>query len=40
MLIENTLLGVVDKVEIAMQRLRSFEPEDGYYVAFGGARTA
>ena len=38
MLIENTLLGTVNKEEIAMQRLRSFEPEDGYYVAFGGGK--
>lgn len=37
MLIENTLLGVVDKVDIAIRRLKSFELEDGYYVAFGGA---
>ena len=37
MLIENTLLGDVDKVDIAIRRLKSFEPEDGYYVAFGGA---
>lgn len=38
MLIENTLLGVVDKVDIAIRRLKSFEPEDGYYVAFGGGK--
>ena len=38
MLIENTLLGTVNKEETAMQRLRSFEPEDGYYVAFGGGK--
>ena len=38
MLIENTLLGTVNKEEIAIQRLRSFEPSDGYYVAFGGGK--
>ena len=38
MLIENTLFGTVNKEEIAMQRLRSFEPSDGYYVAFGGGK--
>ena len=27
-----------DKVEIAVQRLRSFEPPDGYYVAFSGGK--
>lgn len=40
MLIENTLFGTRDKVAEAIQRLKSFEPEDGYYVAFGGGRTA
>ena len=38
MLIENTLFGVVDKVEIAIRRLKSFEPSDGFYVAFGGGK--
>lgn len=38
MLKENTLFGERDKVAEAMQRLRSFEPEDGYYVAFGGGK--
>ena len=29
---------IKDKVEIAVQRLRSFEPPDGYYVAFSGGK--
>ena len=29
---------IVDKVELAVQRLRSFEPPDGYYVAFSGGK--
>lgn len=38
MLIENTLFGNVDKVEIAIARLRLHEPPDGYYVAFSGGK--
>lgn len=38
MLKENTLFGVRDKVAEAIQRLRSFEPEEGYYVAFSGGK--
>ena len=37
-LIDNTLFGTVDKVEIAIARLREFEPEEGYYVAFSGGK--
>ena len=29
---------IKDKVEIAVQRLRSFEPPEGYYVAFSGGK--
>ena len=29
---------IKDKVEIAIQRLKSFEPEEGYYVAFSGGK--
>ena len=29
---------VKDKVELAIQRLKSFEPEEGYYVAFSGGK--
>lgn len=28
----------IDKVEIAKQRLRSFEPKEGYYLAFSGGK--
>lgn len=38
MLVENTLFGVRDKVQEAIQRLKSFEPEEGYYVAFSGGK--
>lgn len=27
-----------DKVETAIQRLKSFEPEEGYYLAFSGGK--
>ncbi len=30
--------GEVDKVEIAKERLRAFEPEEGYYLAFSGGK--
>ena len=26
------------KVDLAIQRLKSFEPEEGYYVAFSGGK--
>jgi phosphoadenosine phosphosulfate reductase len=39
MLVENTLLwGLVDKVEIAIQRLRMYEPPEGYYGADSGGK--
>lgn len=38
MLIENTLFGTRDKVAEAIQRLKSFEPKEGYYVAFSGGK--
>jgi len=37
-LIENTLFGVRDKVQIAIDRIRQFEPPEGYYVAFSGGK--
>ena len=37
-LIENKLWGVEDKVEIAIARLREFEPAEGYYLAFSGGK--
>ena len=37
-LVEYTMDGVVDKVQIAIDRLRNFEPPEGYYVAFSGGK--
>jgi len=37
-LFEQTLFGTVDKVQEAIQRLRSFEPAEGYYLAFSGGK--
>jgi phosphoadenosine phosphosulfate reductase len=38
MLVENTLLGTIDKVQIAIERLQQFEPPEGYYLAFSGGK--
>lgn len=38
MLLENTIFGVRNKVQIAIERLKQFEPEDGYYVAISGGK--
>lgn len=38
MLLENTLFGVRDKVKDALEMLREFEPEDGYYLAYSGGK--
>jgi len=38
MLVENTIFGVRDKVAIAIDRLRYFEPEEGYYLCFSGGK--
>ena len=37
-LIEETLFGTVDKVQIAIDRLKAFEPADGYWLAFSGGK--
>lgn len=37
-LIECTLWGDRDKVQIAIERLRQFEPDEGYYLAFSGGK--
>ena len=37
-LISNKLWGVEDKVQIAIDRLREFEPAEGYYLAFSGGK--
>lgn len=38
MLRENTLFGEVDKVQIAIDRLREYEPPEGYYLAYSGGK--
>jgi phosphoadenosine phosphosulfate reductase len=38
MLIDHTLFGVVDKVAIAIERLKAFKPPEGYYGAFSGGK--
>ena len=38
MLVEHTLFGVIDKVQIAVERLKTFEPPDGYFLAFSGGK--
>lgn len=38
MLIENTLFGTTDKVQIAIDRLKTFEPPEGYFLAFSGGK--
>lgn len=38
MLVENTLFGVRDKVQMALDMLREFEPEEGYYLAYSGGK--
>lgn len=37
-LVESTLFGVRDKVQMALDMLREFEPEDGYYLAYSGGK--
>ena len=37
-MLTDTGIRTVDKVEIAIQRLRSFEPEEGYFLAFSGGK--
>lgn len=44
MLIEDTLFGCIDKIQTAIERLKSFEPmaleanQDGYWLAFSGGK--
>jgi len=35
---EQTLFGVTDKVQKAVERIKAFEPPDGYYLAFSGGK--
>ena len=38
MLVEYTLFGIKDKVKTAIERLKMFEPADGYFLAFSGGK--
>lgn len=38
MLVENTLFGERDKVKISIDRLKAFEPKEGYYLCFSGGK--
>ena len=38
MMITENGIEMVDKVEIAIERIRAFEPREGYYVAFSGGK--
>ena len=38
MLVENTLWGIEDKLKIALDMLHTFEPPEGYYVAYSGGK--
>lgn len=37
-LIVDTLEGTIDRVAIAIERIQTFVPEEGYYVAFSGGK--
>ena len=37
-LFQETVLGRVDKVQKAIERLKNFEPPEGYYLAFSGGK--
>lgn len=37
-LFEETLFGYEDKVQTAIDRLKAFEPKEGYYLAFSGGK--
>ena len=37
-LVEHTLFGVIDKVKKSIDRIKMFEPADGYFLAFSGGK--
>ena len=37
-LLEKTLFEEIDKVQTAIKRLKEFEPDEGYYLAFSGGK--
>ena len=38
MLKDNDLFDSIDKVQVAIERLKTFEPDEGYYLAFSGGK--
>lgn len=38
MLVEETIFGKIDKVQLAIDLIKEFEPEQGYYVAISGGK--
>ncbi len=38
MLVEHSLFGIIDKVREAIEIIKAYEPEEGYYVAFSGGK--
>ena len=38
MLIEKTLFGEINKIEMAIERAKNFEPKEGYLLAFSGGK--
>lgn len=38
MLVEKNLFEQINKIEIAIERLKTFEPKEGYYLAFSGGK--
>ena len=38
MLKEQTIFGLVNKVDLAIRRIKLHEPPEGYYVAFSGGK--
>lgn len=38
MLLEYDMFGKIDKINQAIERLRTFEPDEGYYLAFSGGK--
>lgn len=38
MLVQHTLFGVEDRVAKAIERLKTYEPPEGYYLAFSGGK--
>jgi phosphoadenosine phosphosulfate reductase len=37
-LIERTLFGTVDKIARSIERIKHYEPPEGYYLAFSGGK--